>query len=91
MPASLTQNWSRVQLHRLLLSEPQFPRLNKAGTKASILGPRVLGFLEGKQLAQGGVSSLSRPLRHCLLVMRPLKLWKEGALVAGMSLSLHSS
>lgn len=38
----------------LLLSEPQFPHLNK---KANVPLLRILGFLEGKQLVQGGVSS----------------------------------
>lgn len=41
----------------LLLSEPQFPHLNKTKTKANVPVLRILGFLEGKQLVQGGVSS----------------------------------
>lgn len=41
----------------LLLSEPQFPHFNKTKTKANVPVLRILGFLEGKQLVQGGVSS----------------------------------
>lgn len=42
-------------------SEPQFPHLNKVNIKTNILGARILGSLEGKQLPRRCIPGLAAP------------------------------